>query len=624
MPDLDPIDLGQLMRDGILIDPETGIVSYRSRPETTKPRARYGELPTGVTPPLRRHQEARSGAQWDISDAVADKTGNAVTAKNIDDVVNFSKNYATAGASLTGAPLLSYGAKKIDQLSDSAAAGYDSLGGLLVSEAQAQGTPKPDPFAELEPFKEQRKDLNEQLQQAKKQREMELPKDGRLPNPNARDKKGDRTFPRYWTADETVQRLQKQIGDIDDKISKLTPILEQRAGRLAGEQKEQDRLDSIKLGGERLADAKRNRTPWEKVVQDDAGALGFVGGMTVGHVLRQGAPFVGQMLPKYFGGGYRRMKSAQDAENLRADHLLTPGSDWSRRAGNVNTVATEGKPLTLWDRVRGNKSEVPFEQADKTKAGIAYNPNAPRSADLYDRGDKTTNFLKDAVAGGALGATESTIMHFTLVADAKEEMDRAQAKFNDNPTPENVKSLMDAKHNYGFWRAFEVGGRSFAGGYATAAGLHPAPRNRPARIGEYDAEVKRIREWIDKTNKAKRGKGGGSPPSPPPGGPQGGGGAAPQAPAPAAPAPQPGAGALVQTQASQATQQPPPGMVIPEGHTWAGPSNPTQTRVGGKYGPKAESKESDEPVKDRNIRTGSLTRGEDQIDLASLLRYSDR
>lgn len=507
------------------IDPETGQLTVNIRKERNRPTVGAGEYGMPYMPPLpeRAPDELRSGNS-PLADLLVAATGQTAAGPAVDTVAKLGRATGDTVSAVTGANLLPWAARKVDALSDSAAHGWGNLAdllkdGVVTTSAEAQDAPD-DPLA---PMRAQQRVLQKGLENAMEQRRLLDPatKGKRAADPNKREKD-----PGYWKADDDVAKFSADLEKLNTELRAQADMQDRERERQAVAKKRAEEEAALTADNQRLATARKNKSAWEQVLQNDPELLGALGGGVAGHVVRSGLPFLSHKLPALFGGVKGRADTALAGRNAVADELMTrPAADWPGRIGRVNSFATSpgAQPISLLDSLRGVTQQAPFTPTQATRGHkYTYNPQAPTGAALYPQSTPAGNLAKDIGIGAGIGGTESAITHFWMTEAAEKELAEANKAVKERATEANVQRLMKAEQRVATARAIEYGGRGFALGFGGGGVTHPRNISRPGNVGEYDAEVARIRRYLSGQSGGGPRGGGGRPKAPPGGTPPAG------------------------------------------------------------------------------------------------------
>ena len=488
------IDLAGLLQAGADGDPWSDAPPSRT-PLTAmlahNPHGR-GWIPPEDPRAMPRFTEEARSSQHPWSDYLAEKisptAGHAFEA-----ALKFGKASGNALAGAVGAPLVNWGAGKVDALSSDLADMLENAPSLTSSAAAEDKAIKPAEADPLQPLRDRAATLSKQANDALARREANRPKN-RAPYPE-KDLK-------FFDAD-------RDYGNANTELEKVNNSLETQGAAANEKLREELAASKRREDTERIKNLEKDVSIPEQIWRNDSQALGLGLGALAGHAVRAGLPFlsrlpyVGDWLGSYGGivGRYNTWSANRAREANRIMNRKVPPSDWAGRVARVNEFFARGG------------SEDPFLRDPGQVPPYRSNPNALPTGQLY-RPPVRGNYATDAAIPAA-GLAESGLAHYFYLGPAEEEMHKAQEAVDHDPNEINIKRWQAARTNLATAKAVDMGGRGFAGGYGLGALLHRRqdvfPRTQPA-----ERERAIIDYWLTR-HQGGGGRGGqGGPPLLPP------------------------------------------------------------------------------------------------------------
>jgi hypothetical protein len=228
-------------------------------------------------------------------------------------------------------------------------------------------------------------------------------------------------------------------------------------------QAQQQRLTGLE-GGERLREAEKNVGPFSRMLRD----YGEIGGTAAGLAL----------------GGLGRWGMVRHANRAAAEGASEIEQMLERRMTAV--PPRTGRLNEVWRQGGAPPEGVPFSPAPGTRYGVATNPAATPSSELFRgptgiRGQFTGTDM--AVMGGAGG--DIAISEVRRRA-AENELAQAQQDAKADPSELNIGRMQRAMDEVAFWQSMSRLGQTFGAGYALTATktprLYPQPNLSQAEM----------------------------------------------------------------------------------------------------------------------------------------------
>lgn len=539
-------------------------VGIRS-PRVQRAQIGAGEHGLPYMPPLELSQMLRSGemrsANSPLGDFVAEKTGQTALGPAVDKVARLGRATGDTVAGMTGANLLPWMGERMYGAGEALSRMVpEELGGNIVATAAAQPAQAETPD-EIMALQRKMRDAGLYTGKIDGKRGRETNDAIKAWQADAPKREAVEAARRGQELDAAKNATERERIKAQQAETERQRLRDEETARQAREaeaaQAEQDRRNI--LGQGKFEEAEKNASIPSQLWRENAPVLGWGVGAGVGHGARH--------LVTHFAN-----RANQNLAARASEMIANPGAKtWNRRAGDVNDFWVSGQRPSMWPGA--GPVEQPFIFDTARVPAFRANPEAPQGNALYQP-NAWKNWLQDAgVMGGGLG--ESVAAHYWLKAPAQEELAKARDAFTKDSSPANLARLQAARDALATGQFAEGIGRGTALGYGTSMPVLKRGEERP-NIGAAEGERGQISDWL-----ARQGRTGAGRRPPPQSTPAAGTatplpGAAPQAPA---------AQSTARTSPSQGASAP-PNVDLPEGHAWAGPSNPTQTRIQGKYGPK--------------------------------------
>jgi hypothetical protein len=259
-----------------------------------------------------------------------------------------------------------------------------------------------------------------------------------------------------------------------DRKNREADTLDKRLETLSRDLERQEREVTNAEGGERLRNSDQNIGTFNALLRTYGEPAATVLGIGTGLGSRWGLTRLANR---------SREGTAEAVEAMLKQNM----SRVPRRTGRLNEI---------WRRGGASSEQMPFTPAPGTKYGVATNPNAAPSADLFPVPPVWRRQFTGADLG-AEGVAGADVVYSELrKSQAENELAHAQDIARQDPSELNIARMQRALSEVAFWQSMSRFGQGTAGGYL--AGTKFSHRHYPQPdLQQADAEMANLNRLIN-------------------------------------------------------------------------------------------------------------------------------